>query len=566
MPQSIQDLINHTPDEEAPEEKLQAKLGDLKLQDQELITQETAEELGLSYINLQGFPIGPEVIGLIPEADSRQGETLCFFHQQSQIRLATYNPDNPNIETILDDLKERYPHSKIRLYLTSKNSFDHAFKLYKGVVKIKKVSRDLKISTQDLDKFKTAIDSFADLNQSLKHASVTDIFTMIIAAAINFNSSDIHIEAEDQDIKVRFRLDGVLQEVATLPLKSWPQVISRIKSMAHLKINITDQPQDGRITIKMKGEQIDIRVSTLPSAFGESAVMRLLSSKASDLQFEKLGIRTELLEKLKQEIHRPNGMILTTGPTGSGKTTTLYAILNEINTPENKAITLEDPVEYKIPGITQSQVDLSKNYTFSKGLKSLLRQDPDIVMVGEIRDLETADTAIQASLTGHLMLSTVHTNDAAGAVPRLLSIGVKPFLLAPALNAVIGQRLVRRLCDHCKMEDHLAPEKLAQAKTILEKLPPNGGVKANLENLKFYKSQGCPKCNKTGYQGRIGIYEIFIVDKDVEAVILSGEISEYKMRDIAISKGMITMAQDGLLKAAEGITSVDEVFRVTEQK
>lgn len=281
------------------------------------------------------------------------------------------------------------------------------------------------------------------------------------------------------------------------------------------------------------------------------------------VQFENLGVRGQSLEELRRQVERPNGMIMTTGPTGSGKTTTLYAVLQKLNEPGVKIITLEDPVEYKLEGINQSQIDPSHDYTFAKGLKSILRQDPDVVMVGEIRDLETAEVAIQAALTGHLMLSTIHTNSAAGAIPRFLSMGVKPFLLAPALNAVIGQRLVRKLCDKCKKEAALDEETIKKVKETLEGIQ-NAAIKIDLNNLKFGASVGCDACHNLGYKGRIGIYEIMVMNKEIEQLILKNEVSEYVMQEVAVKNGMITMAQDGLLKALDGMTSVDEVFRVAE--
>ena len=284
--------------------------------------------------------------------------------------------------------------------------------------------------------------------------------------------------------------------------------------------------------------------------------MRLLRSTAVGLKFEDLGLRGRAYEQLKQEIGRPNGMIITTGPTGSGKTTTLYAILNTLNNPETKIITLEDPVEYKLAGVAQSQIDASKDYTFATGLRSILRQDPDVVMVGEIRDLETADIAIQAALTGHLVLSTIHTNSAAGAIPRFLAIGAKSFLLAPGLNAMIGQRLVRKIHEECKEEVKLDDEMMKKVKLIL------GALQSGTH--KFYRGRGCTKCFNLGYKGRIGIYEVMVMNKEIEEVILSGKVSEYVMQEIGIKNGMVTMVQDGLLKALDGITTVEEVFSVAE--
>ncbi len=337
-----------------------------------------------------------------------------------------------------------------------------------------------------------------------------------------------------------------------------------MKVLAKVKINITDKPQDGRMSIVTKKDRIDIRASFLPTNFGESVVMRLLRSSAVGLGFEQLGIRNRSFEQLKKEVERPNGMIITTGPTGSGKTTTLYAILKKLNDQETKIITVEDPIEYQLEGINQSQT--SEKYTFAQGLRSIVRQDPDVVMIGEIRDLETAEIAVQAALTGHLVLSTIHTNDAAGTVPRFLSMGAKSFLLAPALNAMIGQRLVRRICEKCKTEDKISKEHMEEVKKIVDKLPDFEKNELSSKELKFHKGKGCDACQGLGYKGRIGVYEIMIMDKEIEKLILSGKVSEYDMREISAKKGMLSMVQDGVLKALDGITSIEEIFRVAEDK
>ncbi|OGH85411.1 MAG: hypothetical protein A2294_00905 [Candidatus Magasanikbacteria bacterium RIFOXYB2_FULL_38_10] len=431
---------------------------------------------------------------------------------------------------------------------------------------IKPITKDVSITEQDLERLGSSINSLIEFKKQLANLdNVTDSVTLLVAAALKLEASDVHVESEEEGAVVRYRLDGILQEAGLISKELWSRIISRIKLLAGLKINIIDTPQDGRYTIVLKNAKVDVRVSTLPTVFGESVVMRILKS-VSALSFEELGLQDTLLGALKKQIERPSGMVITTGPTGSGKTTTLYAILQQLNKPGVKIITLEDPVEYKMPGVNQSQIDASREYTFVKGLRSLLRQDPDIVMVGEIRDLETAETAIQAALTGHFMLSTIHTNNAAGAVPRFLSMGVKPFLLAPALNAVMGQRLVRRLCNVCKKEISLEEMSLKKARETLQKLPAEFLTKHQiiLDNLKFYGPVGCEACNGLGYKGRIGIYELLEMNKEIEALILKNDVSGYAMEEVAIKNGMITMAQDGLLKALQGITSVEEVFRVVE--
>jgi len=545
-------------------EKFSAKMEQIEIKEKEKLTEKKAAELGIPYINLVGFPITPNTLGTITEEEAKRLKVICFLNTGSEIRIGALDPTNPEVRELPFQLEERF-HAHAAIYMISEHSFEYAFKLYGALPKFRKVTTGIELTGEQLEKFKKELTSFKIINEKIQRASLTDIFAMLIAGAMQVGSSDIHIEAEEDEIVIRYRIDGVLQKVASLKKELWPRVISRIKSIAKLKINIEDVPQDGRITVYLQGgQEMDIRVSTLPSAYGESVVLRLLMAGLTGFNFDKLGIRGRAYEQLKREVERPNGMIINTGPTGSGKTTTLYAILSKLNKPGVKIITLEDPVEIKIKGITQSQIDHSKDYTFATGLRAILRQDPDIVMVGEIRDLETAETAIQAALTGHLVLSTLHTNDAAGAIPRFLSMGVKPFLLSPALNAVIGQRLVRKICKACQIEDHLDEDTFKKVKDILSKIPESSGYKVDLNKLKFYKGAGCNECNGIGYKGRIGIFEVFTMNAEVEKIILSGVASEYQMREVAARHGMITMVQDGLLKALDAITSVEEVFSVAE--
>jgi type IV pilus assembly protein PilB len=544
-------------------EDLSSKMRELDLKAKERETETLARGLGLPYINLFKFPIAPETLALIPREQSENLQLICFLNLNDEVRVATTNPANPEIKEVLYQLSERL-RANGALYLISDHSFRYASKLYDNLPVIKKIIKGVEIKEDDLKRYERELTDFRELDQTIKRIQITDAVSLLVAAALQFKASDIHIEAEEEYIIVRFRLDGVLNNVASLPHYLWPRIIGRIKLLSSLKINVTDRPQDGRFTIYLKNDRVDVRVSTIPTAYGESVVMRLLRSSATGLNFEDLGIRGTAYDELKRQVERPNGMIITTGPTGSGKTTTLYAVLTKLNEPGTKIITLEDPVEYKLEGINQSQIDSSHDYTFAKGLRSILRQDPDVVMVGEIRDLETADTAIQAALTGHLVLSTIHTNSAAGAIPRFLSMGVKGFLLAPALNAIIGQRLVRRLCEKCKVEDELGPETLAKVKDVLEKISPKSGFKFESSKLKFWKAKGCDECGGVGFSGRIGIYEVLLMNKEIEGIILKGMTSEYEMEEVGVRNGMITMAQDGLLKALDGLTSVEEVFRVAE--
>lgn len=548
--------------DQAVEDALKEKIGHIALKEKEQETEAAAQQLGLGYINLVGFPIGPETISAIRKEDAEKLRAVCFLKTLGQIRIGAVDPENADLPPLLAAMRDKY-HAQVELYVISEHSYETAIRLYDRLPKIRKMTSDLEIATSDLEKFKSSVHSLADIAKHITTTSVTDTFILLLAGALQARSSDLHIEAEADGIRVRYRIDGVLVPVVTLPKEQWPRIIARIKLMAGLKLNITSAPQDGRITLLITGDKVDVRVSTLPTAFGESVVMRLLRSTSTAITFDELGLRDRAYEQLTKETNRPNGMVVVTGPTGSGKTTTLYAVLTRLNTPDTKIITLEDPVEYKLQGINQSQVDWAKGYTFAQGLRSILRQDPDIVMVGEIRDLETADTAIQAALTGHLVLSTVHTNDAAGAIPRFLSMGTKPYLLAPALNAVVAQRLVRRICEHCVVDDVLPEETMARVQATIAAIPANSGyVVAKDRAITFKKGQGCTQCHGLGYQGRIGIFEVLVVDEELEKVILGSQASEYLMREVAQHQGMITMAQDGILKALDGITTVDEVFRV----
>ena len=545
------------------QEKLGDKLKDITDINEEAKTQQKAGSSGLPYIDLTEFPVSNESLQTIPENICIENKIICFVNTGEEIRLATTDAENNKIDEIRHQLEEQH-HAKVKLYLISERNLNKRLAQYAKVPKYTKPVEGVEVSEAELNQFAEIAKDFMALNEEIKKVNITDMVTLIVAASLQSGASDIHIEAEENDIKVRFRVDGVLHDAASIDKVSWPKVISRIKLLSGVKLNITDKPQDGRISIKMTNDRVDVRVSTLPTTWGESVVMRLLMSSTASLNFEDLGLIGQAFENLKREVERPNGMIITTGPTGSGKTTTLYAILNKLNKEGTKIITLEDPVEYKLEGINQSQIDHSKGYSFADGLRSILRQDPDIVMVGEMRDLETSDVAINAALTGHLVISTIHTNSAAGAVPRFLAMNVKPFLLAPALNAIIGQRLVRKICNNCKQEYTPEPDQLERAKQLLESIPAEHPDRPDLSDLKFHRGTGCDVCHKIGYKGRIGIYEIMIMTPEIEKIILGGKVSEYDMQASGIKNGMLTMAQDGMLKVLKGITSLEEVFRVSE--
>ncbi len=550
------------PDYRSVQGKFDQKMKEIDLKSKEQATATRAMQLGLPYIDLAVFPVSSEALRVIPEDVARRDKVVCFYFAPDQLRFAAVEKTS-NVDEQVYQAGERF-NAETKLYLISEHSLERVLKLYANLPIVKPVSKDINITDEEIARFKVGVENLSGIAEGFKNVSMSDVLTLIVASALSVNSSDIHVEAEEKGIAVRYRIDGVLHEVGDLPREKWRQFVSRIKLLAALKINIIDKPQDGRVTLKLSSGSLDVRVSTIPTTYGESVVMRILHSGNKGVTFDDLGLRGAVRERLRREIMRPNGMIITTGPTGSGKTTTLYAILRTLNKPGVKIITLEDPVEIKMEGINQSQIDLAKGYTFAKGLRSILRQDPDICMVGEIRDLETAEIAIQMALTGHLMLSTIHTNSASGAIPRFLSMGVKPFLLAPALNSVIGQRLVRRICASCKEPFQVPSEQLERVRTLLQALPSEERQHIDFGNLTFYRGRGCNACSGLGYKGRIGIYEIFIMNKDIEQIILSSQVSEYVIQELAVKEGMVTMAQDGVLKALEQLTTVEEVFRVTE--
>jgi type IV pilus assembly protein PilB len=559
---SIDNLIHDDlPEEGSVLDKFSKKQTEIKNKEIEKVVEKNAGLQGLSYINLTSFPISPEALSLIDEEIATALNVVCFYYDGKNLRLGA-TEDSVEVENLKKELGEQY-FTNSSVFLISENSLKQALELYSRLPKVKVYEGLVEISEEKLKEFAQEIIDYRLLNKKINEVNISDVVTLILATAIKTKASDIHIEAEEKGVVIRLRIDGVLQEAAIITADKWHKISTRLKILSKVKINITDKPQDGRYSISLTNRRLDVRTSFLPTAYGESVVMRLLDSSAAALNFESLGIRPEIFRLLENEISKPNGLILTTGPTGSGKTTTLYAALNRLNKPGVKIITLEDPIEYQLSGINQSQVDNSKGYSFSDGLRSILRQDPNVVMVGEIRDLETAEIAVQASLTGHLVLSTLHTNDAAGVIPRLIDLGVKPYFLVPSINAVIGQRLVRKICPVCRQTHNLTPDEKEQVDKILAVMSPKSGINIPYTLPSFYKSSegGCQSCNFTGYNGRIGIYEIFTMADNIKQLTID-KAPSFKILQQAIENGMITMLQDGVLKCLEGVTSLSEVYRV----
>ncbi len=428
----------------------------------------------------------------------------------------------------------------------------------------KKITEELVISKEKNALLQKKIKNIIDLQKAIKSnlaGNLSDLMEIIFGGAIILDASDIHIEPEEKTAKIRLRIDGLLQDIINLDLALYESLLSRIKLLSGVKLNVSDRPQDGRFSILLGEISIEIRVSTLPAEHGETIVMRILNPK-SLIGLEDLGLRTDLFYLFEKEIKKPNGMIIITGPTGSGKTTTLYAFLNKIQNPEIKIITIEDPIEYHLKGISQTQVNPSKGYDFASGLQAIVRQDPDVILVGEIRDDKTCQIALQAALTGHLVFTTLHTNDAAGTIARLLSLKADLSNIGPAVNLVVAQRLVRKICSRCAGSKPVDTQTLAQFKKELRNLPKNLKIPVLKPELKIPQAKGCSFCNQTGYHGRVGLFEAFLIDNEMEKFILKNPPLGV-LREEAIKRGMITMHQDGLIKILEAKTTLEEVERAT---
>jgi type IV pilus assembly protein PilB len=547
-------------------EDLQKKLNELRREAEERDTKKRAEKLGLPYIDLRKIAVSLEALALIPEEKARQAKAVAVEKKSDTIALVFYNPKSKEAEDLINELKSQ--NFEIKIFVSSESGIKEAWDSYKFIPPPKEqITGEVKITKSTLEKLMLEINNLISLQNEFKkidfnEISTTELFQLILAGALANHSSDIHFEAQEKSARLRFRIDGVLHDVFdNIPLKNYDSLISRIKLLSGLKINIHEEAQDGRFTINLAEKEVEVRVSIIPSEFGETIVMRILDPEATMVGLEKIGVRSDDFKILEKAIKKPNGLILNTGPTGSGKTTTLYAILRALNSPEIKIITVEDPIEYRIEGIEQTQVDPEAGYTFASGLRAIVRQDPDIILVGEVRDKETADIALQAALTGHLVLSTLHTNDAIGAIPRLVDLGVKPQTIGPALSLSIAQRLVRKLCDNCKKEVEINEELKSKIEQFIEKLPQRVN-KEEYKNFKIYKPVGCEKCSNIGYKGRVAIFEFFEGGPDVEQLILK-EVSWSVLKELANKKQMTTMQEDGVLKVLSGITTFEEVEGAT---
>jgi type IV pilus assembly protein PilB len=496
-----------------------------------------AEHASVPFISLSTMSIPEEIYRIVPDKYAKLHKLIPFARDAQGVHVAMFNPTD---KTVMASL-EKKAGQKVIVYYATERDIQHTLQLHK---------RDVKELFDDL------------LKQYKKDETpISVIVDLLLHSAVDENASDIHIEPEENDSLVRYRIDGILQNMLHFSKSIHQQIVSRIKVMANLRTDEHSAPQDGKMRIIHDEQPVDIRISIIPMVEGEKVVMRLLVSHFKLFSFTDLGMNEDAVNKVNKALQRSYGMILSTGPTGSGKTTSIYAMLQILNVQEKNITTIEDPVEYRVKGVNQIQVNVKTNLTFANGLRSILRQDPNIIFVGEIRDVETAGIAINAALTGHLVVSTLHTNDAATSLPRLIDMHVEPFLVASSVNLIIAQRLIRKICEHCRVSDVITEEELKKSlpASIIQKhyIP----VGENHE-IRVFKGQGCKNCHNTGYAGRIGIFEVLEVSKEIRKLI-----TERKDADViaqqAIQEGMITMLDDGLLKVSKGITTIEEILRVT---
>ncbi len=551
---------------DAPQKDLNEKLVKLRRDGEERAAQRLAEKFGLTYVDLGKIPVALDAVRILPEREAKDAKVAAIELKSNKVALAAIDPGLPATKKIVEELAEKK--YEVKVVIVSPSGMEAAWKFYQYVKPdAENITGKVEITKERLEGLKAKLVTIDAVHGEiaslpLMNVSPVALIEIILAGALGLRASDIHTEAGEKKAKIRFRVDGLLHDIFDdIPLDTYHSFVSRIKLLSEMKLNVRDAAQDGRFTIGLGDKNIEMRVSVIPAEFGETIVMRILDPSATMVGLPDLGLREDNLALVKKQIARPNGLILNTGPTGSGKTTTLYAFLRTMNDPTEKIITLEDPIEYRIEGIEQTQVNDEAGYTFANGLRAIVRQDPDVILVGEVRDLETADIALQAALTGHLVLSTLHTNDAAGAVPRLINLGVKAVSIGPALSLAIAQRLVRVLCKECKKEapsDAVIAEKI---KKFLERLPAKVDRKP-YEGYTIYAPVGCDKCNGIGYKGRVGVFEFLEGGADLEKTILQ-EASEIALRGVAERQEMVTMQQDGILKVLEGKTTFEEVAGAT---
>ncbi len=557
------------------DEKSDKKLEELRQKEEEELVEMLAQsKYGIPYINLLVISIENDALRIVPEQEARTYEVAGFKLIGKELHLAVHSPAKEGLQNILSSIEEKGYH--ITLYMCSKASLQKAWDRYKEIsLATESRAGSLDISGETLITLGEQIKTIEDMtrivdevNRESKSHKISRMLEIIMAGAISLGASDVHIEPEESRARLRFRLDGILNDVLFFGLDVYKMLNTRLKLLSGMKLTASQTAQDGRFSIWIKEDEISIRSSMIPGAYGESIVMRILNPKSIRVKLEDLGMQTNLFELIMREIKKPNGMILITGPTGSGKTTTLYAFLQKIYSPDIKIITIEDPVEYHLPGITQTQTESEKGYTFLEGLRSALRQDPDIIMVGEIRDAETAKIAVESALTGHLVFSTLHTNNAAGVIPRLIDLDVNPKIMSSALSLSIAQRLVRKLCSQCKKSRPATSEEKATIEKIIADAKNEGkdlsiyGINENT-SMVLFEPVGCENCNKTGFKGRVGVFEAIYNDERISDLIPKNP-SEREIKKASEEQHLLDMKEDGVVKILHGVTSFDEVKSVVD--
>jgi len=554
------------------EAKQKKRLEKLREKEEEKLVEILSKKYGIPYLDLSAAPINTQALSVLKENTAKEATLAPFDIKKKELSIAIFSPNNDRTQEELGRLEEQG--YKIKLFMASHAGLEHVWERYKDITTAQKTEAGvLDISADELasisEKFKSSEEikkAIEELLASKDIHHVSKVFEMMLGGAIAIGASDVHLDPQEKNVRMRYRLDGILHDIFLLDYKTYRLLITRIKLLSGLKLNITGDTQDGRFSIKIKDINIEIRTSILPGPYAEGAVMRILNPKAISVPLEELGIEPGLLEIFKKEIEKPNGMILNTGPTGSGKTTTLYAFLRKIYDPGIKIITIEDPIEYHLEGISQTQVDAKTNYTFLNGLRAALRQDPDVIMVGEIRDGETAKIAVNSALTGHLVLSTLHTNTAAGAIPRLIDLGINPKVMGSALNIVIAQRLVRKLCEKCKKEDSPNEKELAVIKKVLKSIKAKRVKESfDFDPIKIWRPGKCKECNNSGYKGRMGVYEAILMNEKIESIMTQNP-NEREIEEAAKDQGIFNMKEDGIVKILNGIISMEELGRIMDME
>lgn len=548
------------------ESEQQKKIERLHKHEQEELAKTLSEKYEIPYVDLSSTSIQTRALKLVKEEEARKAQIAPFDKVGHRISVAVKHPQGDKTREALKRIENKG--YQVKLHMASENSLERAWDYYDDIsytsdsksgvlgVSAESIKEEME-KMENVEDVKENIQKVIDSNKTYQTSKIVEI---LFAAGLTLDASDVHIEPAEDYVRVRFRLDGVLHDIMHIDKEPYDLIRSRLKLVSGLKLNVADRPQDGRFSIELADREIEVRTSSLPGNYGESIVMRLLDPRSIQLSMEDLGMSNKILRTLKSEIKKPHGMMLVTGPTGSGKTTSLYSFLGKINQPETKLITIENPIEYHLEGVVQTQVKEGK-YTFLQGLRSALRQDPDVIMLGEIRDEEVAETAVNAALTGHLVFSTLHTNTAAGAFPRLIDLGIDAKVISSAVNIAVAQRLVRKLCPECKKEVKLEGKDKKIVDKVLSEVKDKNQIPEKKDTV--HKPVGCEECNNIGYKGRIGIFEAVLMDEDVAKVVRKNP-AESDIKKASEDQGILSMTQSGVVKVLQGMTSLKELDRVVE--